>query len=270
MKVGFIGAGNMVGAIVRGAVASEGLSPDDIYLTDKSGTSAPRLAEEVGANVSESNQELAGTVDVVVLGVKPYAVEEVLADISAKLLETGGLVISLAAGKSLKALEKAAGVGVPVIRVMPNVNAAIGESMTGIARGSKATDDHVALTKDLMETVGRSLVLEEEDFSIFAALAGSSPAWMYQIVESFARAGVKHGLPKSQAVAIVAQSMLGSAQLILDEAAAGGATPSSLVDRVTSPGGTTIAGLLAAEEAGLTPVLVRAVDEAVKRDLELA
>lgn len=270
MKVGFIGAGNMVGAIVRGAVASEGLDPDEIFLTDRSGKSAPKLAEEVGAHVSKSNQELADTVDVVVLGVKPYAVEKVLAEIAPNLAETGGLVISLAAGKPLSALQKVAGKDVPVIRVMPNVNAAIGESMTGIARGTHATDEHVALAKEIMESVGRTLVLDEKDFSIFAALAGSSPAWMYQIVESFARAGVKHGLPKSQAVAIVAQSMLGSAQLILDEAAAGGANPSSLVDQVCSPGGTTIAGLLAAEEVGLTPVLVRAVDAAVDRDRELA
>ena len=267
MKVGFIGAGNMVGAIVRGAVASEGLDPDEIFLTDRSGKSAPKLAEEVGAHVSKSNQELTDTVDVVVLGVKPYAVEKVLAEIAPNLAETGGLVISLAAGKPLSALQKVAGKDVPVIRVMPNVNAAIGESMTGIARGTHATDEHVTLAKN--HGIRRRTLVLDKRLSIFAHIGGS-PAWMYQIVESFARAGVKHGLPKSQAVAIVAQSMLGSAQLILDEAAAGGANPSSLIDQVCSPGGTTIAGLLAAEEAGLTPVLVRAVDAAVDRDRELA
>ncbi|MDO5048880.1 MAG: pyrroline-5-carboxylate reductase [Actinomycetaceae bacterium] len=270
MKVGFIGAGNMVGAIVRGAVASEGLKASDIYLTDRSGKSAPKLAEEVGANVSESNEALARSVDVVVLGVKPYAIEGVLTEISGALADSGALVISLAAGKPLAALERAAGGEIPVIRVMPNVNAAIGESMTGIAAGTHATAEHISQAKQIMSTVGRYLVIEESEFSIFAALAGSSPAWMYQIVESFARAGVKHGLTKDQAVAIVAQSMAGSAQMILDQAASEGATPSDLVDRVCSPGGTTIAGLLAAEQAGLTPVLVSAVDAAVRRDRELA
>lgn len=269
MKVGFIGAGNMVTAIVRGALASNGLVASDVYLTDRSGKTAPALAEEVGANVAKSNRELVRKVDMVVLGVKPYAVETVLRDISGVLADTNTLVVSLAAGKTLKSLEKAAGSTVPVVRVMPNVNAAIGESMTGIARGTNATDEHVKAARDLMSSVGRCMVLSEDDFPAFAALAGCSPAWMYQIIESLARAGVKHGLTKSQSVAIVAQSMMGSAHMVLEEAADSGATPSDLVDRVCSPGGTTIAGLLAAEAANLSPALIRAVDAAVARDQEL-
>ncbi|MDO5033976.1 MAG: pyrroline-5-carboxylate reductase [Actinomycetaceae bacterium] len=270
MKVGFIGAGNMVGAIVRGAVASEGLRASDIFLTDRSGTSAPKLAEEVGATALTSNKKLAKNADVIVLGVKPYAVENVLSEISEVLAGGEKLVVSLAAGKPLASLEKAAGADVPIVRVMPNVNAAVGESMTGIARGSVATADHVTMAKNIMESVGRCLVIEEADFPVFSALAGASPAWMYQIVDDFARSGVKYGLTKNQAVAIVAQSMLGSAQMILDEAAAGGAAPANLIDRVTSPGGTTIAGLLAAQQAGLAKALGAAVDATVARDAELA
>ena len=141
--------------------------------------------------------------------------------------------------------------------------------MTGIARGAAASSKHVEMAKKIMVPVGRCLVIDEGHFPIFSALAGCSPAWMYQIVDDFARAGVNHGLTKHQAVAIVAQSMLGSAQMILDEAATDGATPANLIDRVTSPGGTTIAGLLAAQQSGLSAVLGLAVDAAVARDGEL-
>lgn len=268
MKIGFIGAGNMASAIVRGVVAA-GLDADEIYLTDRSGKSAPALATEVGAHALADNHELAQTADVIVLGVKPHAVEDVLKEITPEISDGSKLVISLAAGKSLASLQQATETNVPIVRVMPNVNAAIGESMTGIARGAAASSKHVEMTKEIMVPVGRCLVIDEGHFPIFSALAGCSPAWMYQIVDDFARAGVNHGLTKHQAVAIVAQSMLGSAQMILDEAANDGATPANLIDRVTSPGGTTIAGLLAAQQSGLSAVLGLAVDAAVARDGEL-
>lgn len=264
MKVGFIGAGNMVGAIVRGAVASGGLAGGDVFLTDRSGKSAPKLAAEVGATALETNTELARTADVVVLGVKPYAVEGVLREIAGDLGDA--LVISLAAGKTLHSLEAAADEGVAVVRVMPNVNAAVGESMSGIAGGTHATDAHIEIAQTIMGSVGRTLVIDEEHFPIFAALAGASPAWLYQIVEDFARSGVKHGLTMKQAVEIVAQAMFGSGKMILE---ADAATPANLVDRVTSPGGTTIAGLLAATDNGLSKALGAAVDACVARDREL-
>ncbi|WIK64887.1 pyrroline-5-carboxylate reductase [Gleimia hominis] len=266
MRIGFIGSGNMVGAIASGAVQSGTVSGEDVWLTDRSGKSAPALAKRIGAHAAKSNSELAKTCDLIVLGVKPAGITAV-ADEIAKSLTSEKTVISLAAGIKTSTIEDHVG-NVPVVRVMPNVNAQIGQSMTGIAAGKHAGDEQVAKAEELMGAVGKTMVVEENQFAAFAALAGCSPCWLYAIVDALARAGVKHGLGKDAATRIVAQAMLGSAALVQAELQEG-QIPANLMDRVSSPGGTTIAGLLAAQEAGLAPALVKAVDAAVKRDNEL-
>ncbi|MDO5728024.1 MAG: pyrroline-5-carboxylate reductase [Actinomycetaceae bacterium] len=267
MTFGFIGAGNMASAIVRGAVESGYLKGNDIFIADRSQTAAQALAREVDAHEAASNTSLVKECDVIVLAVKPAQIGDVLTEI-ADTLTPEKLLISIAAGISLEAIESYIG-QTPLVRVMPNMNASIAESMTGICSNAEATREHISTARTLMNSVGRTLVIDEGDFPVFSALAGCSPAWMYEIIDSLARAGVKYGIPKAQAVAIVAQAMVGSAQLVLTSAAEDERTPAELIDRVCSPGGTTIAGLLAAQEAGLGSALVKAVDAAVARDGEL-
>lgn len=267
MTFGFIGAGNMASAIVRGAVESGYLAGNDILISDRYESAAQTLTREVGAHVAASNTALVENSDVIVLAVKPAHIGDVLTEI-ADGLTAKKLIISIAAGISLEMIEDYLG-QVPLVRVMPNMNASIGESMTGICSNNEATRDHVSTARELMNSVGRTLVIDEADFPVFSALAGCSPAWMYEIIDSLARAGVKYGIPKAQAVAIVAQAMVGSAQLVLTSAAEDDTIPAELIDRVCSPGGTTVAGLLAAQEAGLNTALVKAVDAAVARDAEL-
>ena len=132
-----------------------------------------------------------------------------------------------------------------------------------------ASDAHKAAVIQLLSYVGRCIELEEKDFPAFQALASCSPAWVFQIIDTLARAGVKHGLTKAASTTIAAQALLGSAQLVL-HAQDNDTVPTQLIDQVTSPGGTTIAGLLAAEEAGLSTALIHAVDAAIQRDAELA
>lgn len=273
MRIGFIGSGSMVGAIARGVSASgpaeAGSDRPDLVFTDAHGAHAPALAAEVSGTVAESNTQLAHDVDIVVLGVKPHLQRGVIAEIRDTVTARDDvLVVSIAAGRTLAGMEKDFRSAVPLVRAMPNVAAQIGESMTALCPNALVSDAQLASARDLFDAVGRTVILDETDFSVFSALAGCSPAWVFEIIDALASAGVKHGLTKARAVAIVAQALAGSATLVLD-AAEKDVTPAQLVDQVTSPGGTTIAGLLAAREAGLSSALVKAVDAAVARDREL-
>ncbi len=269
MSIGFIGSGAMASAIARGAVAA-GLDGATLVFTDAHGTHAPALAEELGGSVAPSNAALAERVDLILLGVKPHLQSDVIGEIRAVVTARGEdvCVVSIAAGRSLETMETDFGASVPLVRVMPNVNAQIGESMTALCASESVSDAQLTAVRDLFDSIGRCVRIEEQDFPVFSALAGCSPAWVFQIIDALARAGVRHGLPKQRAVAIVAQALSGSAQLVL-EAVDHDVIPAQLIDQVTSPGGTTIAGLIAAEGAGLSTSLIMAVDAAVARDHEL-
>ena len=267
MKFGFVGTGAMVGAIVRGAAAA-GFNASDFVLSNRTPQDAKALADEVGATTARSNGSLAHQVDVLVLGVKPAVQPGVIEQIAHIVRERPEMcVVSLAAGRTLDAILEDFGACVPLVRVMPNVAAQIGQSMSALCSVG-ATDDQVAAVRRLMDAVGRTVVIDEKLFPVFQSLASCSPAWLFQVIDSLARAGVKHGLPKDIAVRVVAQAMAGSASLVL-AASEEGRVPAQLIDQVCSPGGTTIAGLLAAEEGGLSASLVGAVDASIHADSHL-
>ena len=245
MRIGFIGAGNMVSAIVRGAVAA-GTPAGHLLLTSKHG-SAERLADQVGA---------------------------VHVPDAADLGRSKPLVVSIAAGLTLERLESLLPAGTRVVRTMPNMAAAVGESMTALAPGRNASAHDLETVRTLMESIGRTVILEEKDFSAFIGLAGSSPALVCAFVDALARAGVMGGIPKALAVQIVAQAVLGTARTVQTEAqrtAEGGhgRTPADLIDAVCSPGGTSVAGMVALERAGFSDAVVRAFEAIVERDREL-
>lgn len=268
MRIGFIGSGAMVAAIARGGAAA-GMNASDFLFTDAHGVHAPALAAELGASVASSNGSLAHQVDILVLGVKPHVQSVVIEKIAHIVRERPEMcVVSLAAGRTVESIAKDFGAAVPIIRVMPNVNAQIGRSMSAIC-SLGASEEQVAAVEALMNKVGRTIRIEEKDFPAFQALAGCSPAWVFRIIEALARAGVKHGLTKEVSVAIAAQALAGSADLVL-EASEQGIVPSELIDRVCSPGGTTIAGLLAAEAQGMSTCLISAVEAAIARDAEIS
>ena len=272
MKVGFIGAGNMAGAIVRGIVASGSVAADDVVVTSAHGHSAQALARETGVDVLDTNEELVeqvGAGGVVVLAVKPHLIADVLAPLRDLLDEYGSLVVSLAAGTTLARLSELLPAGQAVVRVMPNVNAQIGAGMAAVCGNAEASDEQVDAVVGLFETVGSAIVLPERDFSAYTAIAGSAPAFAFAFIDALARGAVKNGLPKSQAVRIAAQTVLGSARLVL-ERAGDGVTPADLVDMVSSPGGTTVAGVVAMEDAGFSPAVIRGVQAVIDRDREMA
>lgn len=272
MKLGFIGAGAMASAIARG-LRQSGDSSSTIVLYDVNGAAAQALADSVSGTVASSAQQVAQTADLVILAVKPHIQTAVLAELASDANAQGPALISIAAGRTLESIAadlRAAGATElpPLCRVMPNVAAQVGASTSALCY-TPATPERVrTATKQVFDCVGATLELPESHFAAFTAMASSSPAWFFEIAESLARAGVKYGLTKAQALAAVTQSMLGSA-LLLKQGADLGESPSQLVDRVSSPGGTTIAGLLAAQESGLQNSLVKAVDATVRRFEEL-
>lgn len=266
MKVTFIGAGAMAGAIAKGAHKTQS-GRWDFTFYDVRSEAAQELADEVGGKVASSVPDAAEDADMVVLAVKPHHQPSVVAE----LPEGPATIVSIAAGRTTKEITKeldALGLRPPVVRVMPNVNALVGAATSAICANEVATEANVEAVSALFDAVGTTARIPENLFSAFTALAGSSPAFFFQIAEHLSRAGVAQGLTKTEAINAVVGSMFGSAKLLataLDD----GENAASLVDKVCSPGGTTIAGLLAAEDAGLGPALVAAVRATVARDREL-
>lgn len=261
-KLGFIGAGNMAGAIIRGMVAG-GTAPTDIAVSDPRHVSAAAIESELGVRALASNAEILEFADYVVLAVKPQVLEPVLAELQGSL--TGQVIVSIAAGMSLDRIGRACPPETPIVRVMPNVNAQIGAGMAAVAGNDFSTAEHVATVLSVFNSVGRAIALPEKDFAAFSALAGAGPALAFEFIEALARGGLRHGLPKDLAVEVAAQTLLGSARLVLER----DSSPTTLRDTVTSPGGTTIAGLVAAEAAGFSASVVQFVDGVVSRDKEL-
>lgn len=269
--LGFIGAGSMGGAIVRGIVAAELYPVIEIFVCGSTPERSMELASELGvasADCPRSVVEAAGPGGIVILAVKPYLITEILdscRDVAGKL---GTVFVSIAAGVQIAAMASHLEAGQPIIRTMPNVAASIRQSMTALCLGPSVPSHQGAAVERIFAAIGKVAHVEEKDFAIFSAIAGCSPAYTFEYIDALARAGVRNGLPKNEAAKIAAQAVLGSAQLAL----AGleeGTTPATLADSVQSPGGTTVAGIVELEAAGFGAAVVRGVQASVDRDREL-
>ena len=269
MKVAVIGAGAMGTAIAAGAAAAQpGRWSFSFY--DPQAGAAKRAAAAVGGEVAASAEMAMCGADIVLLAVKPQIQSRVLSTLPPL---GGAALVSIAAGRTLAAIETdlaAAGQrGAAVVRVMPNLNALVGKATSALCASAATSEQQVDLVEALFDAVGTTQRIAEPLFPAFTAMAGSSPAWFFQIVQDLARAGVKHGLTGAEATSAACSAMLGSAAMLQD-ALSKGEGAASLIDRVCSPGGTTIAGLLAAQEAGLGSALVKAVDATVARDAHVS
>ncbi|KRN89056.1 pyrroline-5-carboxylate reductase [Ligilactobacillus ceti] len=263
MKIGFIGVGNMSSAIIKGLLAVDFVKPADIYVHSGTKSKYEAFAKEYGLTTCESNSEVVQSADYVMLGIKPYILTDILKEIKETVRQENVILISMVTGISLAEMQAdLENDDAKIVRIMPNVNVEINEGMTALKPNKAVKESEFQDTVDIFTALGQVIELPEKDFSIFVALAGSSPAFIYFFIDSLARAGVKYGLTKKQADQIVAQAVLGSAKKVLTT----DKTPFELVDDVCSPGGTTIAGLLALEEAGFMTSVVKAVDATVQKD----
>lgn len=267
MKLGFIGMGSMGTAIARGALEHGFVAPTDLFFTTRSQSTQHPLTQDFAVSHLQSNSQLLQKCQLVVLAVKPKQLPALLSEIRGFL--DNHLVISVAGGVSVAQLQSALSPEVPVIRAMPNINALVGQSMTAICPAENVTSEQKQTATQLFSSVGEVMELEEPQFGAFTALAGCAPAWTFAYVEALSRAGVAAGLSKSQASAAATQMLLGSAKM-LASAQSQNTHPGTLIDQVCSPGGSTIAGLLAGEEAGFSASVVRMVQAAISQDAQVA
>lgn len=263
MNLGFIGCGNMAKAIIKGIVKSSTIAPSDIYAFDIYEPAICKAKEELGINTCESEIEIAKACDVIILAVKPNVLLTVLNKIDDALTQDK-LIISIAAGKTIDFIASNLTKDIRIIRVMPNINAMVGEAI--IAYTTKnATDNDKSITEQIFASTGKVIELDEGQFAQFGVLGGCTPAFAYMFIDALARAGVKNGMKKDVALEIAAQAVLGSAKMILES----DEHPYDLVDKVCSPGGTTIEGVTSLQADGFEAAVHNAVNKAIEKDSKL-
>ena len=263
-SIGFIGAGNMAEAMIRGLVRGGHVAADRIAASGPRKDRLEELRAAYGIDVTTHNREVAQRCGLLVLSVKPQIVDKVLREVGDQI-KPGTLLVSIAAGIDTETLEAAVPDGVRVIRAMPNTPALVGAGATAISPGKHASEADLATARALFDAVGITVELDESHLDAVTGLSGSGPAYIFLILEALADAGVKVGLSRRNAQRLAAQTVMGSAKMLLDT----DEHPGKLKDMVTSPGGTAIAGLHTLEEGGLRTTLINAVETATKRAREL-
>jgi pyrroline-5-carboxylate reductase len=259
-----LGAGKLGGILLRAYLKQGLFSAKRVSATVRHEEKAATLAKELGVSVTTDNRGAVKDADVILLAVKPQVVGDVLKEIK-PALGKDTLVISVAASVPTGYIEQRVGEKVPVIRAMPNTCSAVGCGMTGICRGSHASPEHLEIAKAMFGAVGRTVVVDEKNMDAVTGLSASGPAFAYIILESLAEAGVKVGLARDVATLLAAQTMKGSASVVLET----GDHPALLKDAVTTPAGCTIDGILELEEGKLRVTLIKAVVKATQRAGEL-
>ena len=254
----------MAEAFVRGLLRAELLGPGSVWLSDIRPGRAGQLAAELGVNPAASNLEAIRATQVILISVKPQDVTSLLDEIGADV-HSEQLVISIAAGVQLRTLERRLPHHPPVIRVMPNTPALVQSGMAVLAPGSRATPAHLDVALRLFAALGRAITLPERHLDAVTALSGSGPAFLAVIAEARSDAGVRVGLPRDVAHVLAAQTMLGVGRMLADT----GMHPALLKEAVTSPGGTSIAGVHAMERGGVRALIMDAIVAATEQSTAL-
>ncbi len=257
--IGFIGAGNMAGAIIGGIIKAGIYSPNDIIASDKSQDALSNLSEKFKIQTTDNNKESA-IKDVLVLAVKPQFLYNVIDEIK-DILSPDTIVVSIAAGQSIEKIEKAFQKPVKLVRVMPNTPALVGESMSALTPNSKITDKDMGIITNIFKSFGKAEIVPENLMDAVTAVSGSSPAYVFMLIEAMADGAVKSGMPRNQAYTFAAQAVLGSAKMVLET----DLHPGELKDMVCSPNGTTIEAVRVLEEKGFRAAVIDAMDECVKK-----
>ncbi len=265
VRVAVLGAGKMGGILLQAFLKENLFAADRIHATVSHPERAIALSTQWGVDVSTNNLEAARQADLILIGVKPFQVPELVAEIK-PALTPAKMLVSFAASVKTGAIEEAAGMDIAVVRAMPNTPSALGAGAAALCRGRFVKDNQMALAQRMFETVGRTVLVDEKHMDAVTGLSGSGPAYLYIIIEALAEAGVKVGLPRDIATQLAAQTAYGAAKMVLET----GYHPALLKDAVTTPAGCTIDGILELEEGGLRVTLIKAVMRATERARQLA
>jgi pyrroline-5-carboxylate reductase len=258
-KIGFIGAGKMAGAIIKGLCESGFCKKENITASEITEEIAKTASQNLGIDVITDNIELVKNSDIIILCVKPHFVKNVLEE-SKSVLNPDKLVISIAAGISIETMQNSAGSEIPIIRTMPNTPVLVNEGMTVVCGNDKVTKEQMNYVIDLFSSVGRCLEVSEKMINFVTGISGSGPAFIYLIIEAMADGGVKLGIPKETALELAAQTALGAAKMVLETRK----HPSVLKDEVTTPGGCTAVGLSVLEDHNVRSSMIKTVQETAR------
>lgn len=270
-QAAFIGAGNMGGALAQGACRA--LGPEQIIVCDATPAKAEELAEKLGCAAAADNRTAVREAQYLFLCVKPHLLGGVLKDLCPALEASHAagetkILVSIAAGVQIHTIQKLCeglSFAIPILRVMPNTCAAIGQGMLALTAPTDTPEEYWAGVESILSQAGRVERIEEHQMDAFTAVAGCGPAYVYQMIEALADGGVLVGLPRPQAQLYAAQTVLGAAAMVLET----GAHPGELKDAVCSPGGSTIAGVAALEAGGFRAAAIQAVEAAYRKNIEL-
>lgn len=278
MTLGFIGSGKMAAALIKGVLKSGLYKPAEITASDVHAPTAEKLHQETGVTVVATNAEVVGASEAIVLAVKPADAIVAIQALTSQQMESsmrwawkggaeksGKLLISIVAGLPLATLEEAAGEKFRVIRVMPNTSALVLQGASAFALGTAAVEADAELAQRIFGSVGVAARVKEGWMDAVTGLSGSGPAFIYTVIEALTDGGVLMGLPRDLALQLAAKTVAGAGEMVLQS----GQHPASLRDQVTSPGGTTIAGVEALEAGGMRAALIAAVRAATERAKEL-
>jgi pyrroline-5-carboxylate reductase len=265
LRIAVIGAGKMGGILIQAFLTQKLFAPEQILATVAHADRAAALSSQWGIKVTTDNVAAAGAADLILLGVKPFQIPDVMEQIRPALTSKKAL-LSFAASVKTSAIEDAAGKEISVIRAMPNTPSMLGAGAAALCRGRFVKDEQMLLAERIFQTVGRTVIVDEKHMDAVTGLSASGPAFIYIILESLAEAGVKVGLPRDIATLLAAQTTYGAARMVLET----GSHPALLKDQVTTPAGCTIDGILELEEGGLRVTLIKAVMRAAQRAKELA
>lgn len=254
----------MATALAGGLISSGFTTAENIWASDTYEAAREKFTRETGVQTVKANQTVIEQAEIIILSVKPQHVPDVLQEINGALTEQH-LLVSIAAGCPLSLFVEKLGKTARLIRVMPNTPCLVKQGASAFSRGGQATDEDASLVETLLSTVGTAVEVPESQLDAVTGLSGSGPAYIYQVIEALSDGGVRMGLPRNIATQLAAQTVKGAAEMVLET----GEHPGALKDAVTSPGGTTIAGIHALEAGGLRNSLMNAVSAATNRSIEL-
>ena len=262
MKIGFIGGGNMANAILGGLLA-KGYAPEDVYISDKNTDALGNLKTKYGVKTTEDNSYVAENAEILFICVKPNIVPFVLKEIKSHISENT-VVVSIAAGTSTEKIESYLSSKNKIIRVMPNTPALVGEGMSAVC-SNVAGADSIEMVSSMLECIGKCEIVAEKLMDTVTAVSGSSPAYVFMLIEAMADGAVQGGMTRDAAYKFAAQAVLGSAKMILET----GKHPGELKDMVCSPGGTTIEAVAVLEKNGFRNSIIKAMEACRKKSEQM-
>ena len=260
MKLGFIGCGNMAQAMITGILTQNVVSPEDLIVSNPHEEKTAKLKEQFGILTTTDNKKAAKESDILVLSVKPQVYPAVIKEIRDEV-STEQIIVTIAAGVSMEATERQFGKEMKIVRVMPNTPALVGEGMSGLCCNEYVTEEEFDKVHHIFESFGKAEKITENLMDAVVGVSGSGPAYVYMFIEAMADEAVAAGMPRKQAYEFAAQSVLGSARMVLET----GRHPGELKDMVCSPGGTTIQAVKVLEEKGMRAAVMDAMDACIEK-----